>query len=197
MESVIWGCVPAALHAHSSRGKGGFEISCWVHLPKTPLKRLSIITPTTTTTTPLSDHSGLHIFSRFLFQRLSAGAGSCQKNKHIHPVRSRTFAETTLLYPSFHHPFLSPSPPLLLSSPPGPKPQGSMHSSHLRVRPCGGQVAVSDNSTAHVGSYHVSGGRGYCLGSPGMGCRLVPSCIGEAARSAYLRSRSWQSGTVS
>ena len=28
------------------------------------------------------------------------GLGSCQKNKHIRPARSRTFTETTLIYPS-------------------------------------------------------------------------------------------------
>lgn len=45
----------------------------------------------------LSHHPSLHIFLQLLFQCLSAGAGSCQKNKYINPEKSHSFTETTLI----------------------------------------------------------------------------------------------------
>lgn len=108
---MIRGCVPAALHAHSSRGKGGFEISCRVHLPKTPLKRLSVIT---TTTTPLSDHSGLHIFFPVTFPA-SVGWGWELSEKQTHPPCEKPYVcrdhtPLSLLSPSLSFSSSSSSP---------------------------------------------------------------------------------------
>lgn len=58
------------------------------HVTKIPRLAFSLLA--------LSSFQSAH-FLQFLFQCLSARAGSCQKNKYIHPEKSHSFTETTLI----------------------------------------------------------------------------------------------------
>lgn len=87
---------------------GGLCMQCR-HITKIPLntavRHLRLAIPPLA----LSSRPSAHFFLQLLFQCLSAGAGSCQKNKYIHPEKSHSFTETTLILAQLLPPSLSPS----------------------------------------------------------------------------------------